>query len=109
MNRNRKSPRLKDYDYAQEGAYFVTICTHQRKQLFGHVDTDGKMQLSEWGKIAEERWADIPSHFPHIELDLFVIMPNHMHGIVLLSEVPTKSTKSSVGERHANVHQVKPQ
>ena len=80
----RRSPRLIGYNYAQSGAYFVTICTHQRLERFGAV-SDGVMQLNALGQIAEYCWSQIPSHFSHVELDLSVVMPNHVHGIVLIS------------------------
>lgn len=99
----RKSPRLKGYDYSQDGAYFVTICTHERRNLFGNVDKDGVMKLNEWGRIAEARWQEIPKHFPHVELDQFVIMPNHMHGILFLIGQDEKiNHQFDEGERHAS-------
>jgi REP element-mobilizing transposase RayT len=81
----RKSPRLKDYDYSQSGAYFVTICTHQRQYFFGEI-RDEQMHLSIAGKIVAERWHDIPNHYPNVELDAFVVMPNHLHGIVVIHD-----------------------
>lgn len=78
----RRSIRLRDYDYSRAGAFFVTICAFQRKDLFGDV-MDGALQLNEMGKAAQECWNDIPGHFPDIELDEFVVMPNHLHGIVV--------------------------
>jgi REP element-mobilizing transposase RayT len=84
MNRRRKtSPRLKDYDYKQLGAYFVTTCTTQRLCLFGEI-LDGKMHLNPSGRIAEGAWTDLPNHYPHVHLDVFIIMPNHVHGIIFL-------------------------
>jgi len=78
---NRKSIRLKDYDYSQLGAYFVTICTCNKECLFGDV-VDGKMELSEIGTIADNCWNDIPNHFQNVSSDYFVVMPNHIHGII---------------------------
>ena len=78
---HRRSIRLKEYDYTQPGAYFITICTHDRAGLFGEI-VDGEMRLNDCGRVAEQCWLDIPSHFPHAELDAFVIMPNHVHGIL---------------------------
>lgn len=98
----RKSPRLKGYDYSQNGAYFVTIVTHQRCNLFGHIDRDGIMHLNDFGEIASDCWLNIPKHFPNIELDVFVIMPNHTHGIVMLSETHNPKSPKNVGERHAS-------
>lgn len=79
----RKSPRLQDYDYSQDGAYFVTICSYQREMLFGEI-SDGAMFPNSAGKIASEIWNTIPQHYPDVELDAFVVMPNHIHGILCL-------------------------
>ena len=85
MLRKRKSPRLQGYDYSREGAYFVTICAHRRLHHFGAVVGDA-VQLSEIGEIAAAYWAEIPTHYPQIELDAFVVMPNHVHGIVFITD-----------------------
>jgi putative transposase len=82
---NRRSIRLKEYDYASPGWYFVTICTHQQNCLFGDIQ-NGKMVFSPIGKIAQEFWLEIPSHFKNIELDEFVIMPNHIHGVIIIND-----------------------
>ncbi|MFN3639349.1 MAG: transposase [Flavobacterium sp.] len=83
---NRKSIRLKGYDYSQEGLYFITICCYQRAHLFGKVglDSEGKtiMILNEAGKMAEQCWKEIPNHFPNVIIHEFIIMPNHIHGII---------------------------
>ena len=79
-----QSNRLAGYNYSQEGAYFVTICCKDRECLFGEI-VDKKMVLNELGRIAEECWKNIPDHFPNTKLDKFVIMPNHIHGIIFLS------------------------
>lgn len=81
--RQRKSPRLHGYDYAQNGAYFVTICTHNREHIFGQI-TNGDMELSGLGQIALTCWKAIPSHFLSVELDVSIVMPNHVHGIIVL-------------------------
>lgn len=79
------STRLKNWDYGANAAYFITICTKNRAHYFGEV-TDGEMKLSEIGKIANKFWAEIPEHFPFIELGAFIIMPNHTHGILILNK-----------------------
>ena len=79
----RKSPRLQGYDYSQSGGYFITICTHERKHMFGKID-DAIMMLSESGQIANDCWIAVPEHYPDVTLGDFVIMPNHMHGILYL-------------------------
>lgn len=81
---HRVSIRLKEYDYSQPGEYFVTICTKNRECLFGDV-MNGKMILNEYGKIAQQFWVEIPNHYPNIELDEFIVMPNHLHGIIIIS------------------------
>lgn len=80
---NRKSPRLEGYDYAQSGGYFVTICTHNRQHLFGDIRAD-TLTLSSARLIAQSRWLAMPDHHPHVVLDKFIIMPNHVHLIVFL-------------------------
>ena len=80
---HRRSIRLKDYDYSQYGAYFVTICAQNRECLFGEI-IDGAMVLNKLGQITHQCWQDIPKHFPQVELDEFVIMPNHVHGIICI-------------------------
>ncbi|MGB6537901.1 MAG: transposase [Xanthobacteraceae bacterium] len=81
----RRSLRLRGYDYAQAGAYFVTICTHDRTCLFGDV-VDGRMRLNEAGQLAATVWSNTLRRFPEIDLDMFVVMPNHLHGIIVLSD-----------------------
>lgn len=81
----RTSPRLQGDDYAQPGTYFVTICTYKRIHWFGAV-ADGVVRLSGMGQIAHDCWLAIPDHIATVSLDSFVIMPNHLHGILALSE-----------------------
>jgi putative transposase len=85
---NRRSIRLKGYDYSQAGAYFITICTNQRQPLFGEI-LNGEMILSEIGQIAYNEWLKTPEIRPYVSLDVFAIMPNHMHGIILINDDPT--------------------
>ena len=80
----RRSIRLKGYDYSQAGAYFVTICSWQRECLFGKI-ANGEMILNEYGEIIMKCWDTIPSHFLHVETDEFIVMPNHVHGIVFVN------------------------
>lgn len=82
---HRRSMRLQGYDYRQSGAYFVTICVHSRICLFGNVMA-GKMQLNLYGAIAEEEWLRTPVLRPYIELDEYIIMPNHFHGILVITD-----------------------
>ena len=78
---HRRSIRLKGYDYSQEGLYFITICCQDRASLFGRIE-DHKMVLNEAGKIAVDCWSAIPEHFPNVILHAYVVMPNHVHGIL---------------------------
>ncbi|WP_103669502.1 transposase [Pseudanabaena sp. BC1403] len=80
---HRRSIRLKGYDYSSVGSYFITICTFQRECLFGTI-SDGEMQLNQYGKIVYTHWQNLPKYHPRLELDEFVIMPNHVHGILFL-------------------------
>jgi len=80
---HRRSIRLKGYDYTQAGAYFVTICTWQRECLLGEV-INGEMQLSRYGETVQFNWNILPKRYPNVELDAFIVMPNHVHGIILL-------------------------
>lgn len=78
---HRRSIRLQGYDYSQEGLYFITICCQDRAHLFGEI-VDGDMIFNDAGLQAEKCWQDIPNHFPNVVLHEFVIMPNHIHGII---------------------------
>lgn len=82
---NRHSIRLPGYDYTRPGAYFLTILAHKKEHLFGNV-IKGVVQLSPVGEIVQEQWQKIPTHFPDVLLDAFVIMPNHIHGILVITE-----------------------
>jgi putative transposase len=79
----RQSFRLQGYDYRNEGMYFVTICTKDRISYFGKVE-NGQMILSDMGKVVFDNWLKIPQFSPHIVLDEFVVMPNHIHGILAI-------------------------
>jgi len=82
---HRKSIRLQGYDYSSEGAYYVTIVTFHRDSLFGEI-VNGEIVLNDFGKIADECWRAIPEHFPFVELGAYVIMPNHAHGIIVITD-----------------------
>ena len=101
---HRRSIRLKEYDYSRAGLYFITICCQDRNCRFGditvgasladaqHADTqfaDARMILNEYGTIARDEWEKLPKRFPNVELDVFQVMPNHVHGIIVLNEPPT--------------------
>jgi len=82
---HRRSIRLQGYDYSQNGAYFITLCTHNRECLFGQIQ-NGQMILNEYGKMVEQCWNNLSNHYDNIELDAYVIMPNHFHGIILITD-----------------------
>ena len=99
----RRSIRLKGYDYSQAGAYFVTICTQNRESLLGEI-VGGEMILNAYGRVVAVCWVWLAKQYPYVELDEWVMMPNHAHGIVILSggrggsrTAPTKSLGRLVG------------
>jgi len=85
---HRRSVRLPAYDYAQAGAYFVTMVTHRRQCLFGEI-ADGRVTLNPCGQVVEDEWLRSTQIRPGIRLDTFIIMPNHIHGIVVMGEQTT--------------------
>ncbi|MDD5043052.1 MAG: transposase [Patescibacteria group bacterium] len=78
-----QSTRLEDWDYSQDGYYFVTICTQNKRCLFGEIK-DEEMILNGLGRIAVKCWLEIPQHSPFVLLDEFIVMPNHIHGIIVI-------------------------
>ena len=86
----RKPTRLKKYDYSQNGYYFVTICTHNKKHIFGNIVGQGlapaEINLSECGKIAESEITNLENRYKHIKIDKYVIMPNHIHAIIIIDK-----------------------
>ena len=82
---HRRSIRLKGYSYSQDGVYFVTVCTENRECLLGEIK-NSEMILNEYGEITKFTWSDLINHNKNISLDYFVIMPNHVHGIVMIMD-----------------------
>ncbi|MDP9471385.1 MAG: transposase [Chloroflexota bacterium] len=82
---HHRSIRLRDFDYASAGAFFVTLCTQDRLCLFGHIE-GGEILLSLFGRVVEEEWLRTPQVRPSVDLDAFVVMPNHVHGIIVLND-----------------------
>jgi putative transposase len=82
---HQRSIRLQGYDYSRQGAYFVTLCTTNRECLFGEI-VDGKLMLNEYGQIVNEEWLNTALVRPSVELDEYVVMPNHLHGIIVLTD-----------------------
>ena len=95
-----KSIRLKGYDYSRAGAYFVTICTHNKECLFGSV-MDENMVLNDFGRMVDVEWLKTAEIRKNVVLDGYVIMPNHFHGIVLITE--NNSGKARLATTHGNV------
>jgi len=83
--RHRRSVRIRGYDYAQAGYYFITICTHARECLFGEI-SEGRMCLNALGQIVQAEWLRTPVLRPRVILDEYIFMPNHVHGIIVLSD-----------------------
>ena len=96
----RGSMRLPGTDYAAPGAYFVTVCAYGGVCLFGQV-VGGAMRLGDYGRVVQACWDDLPNHYPHVRLDAFVIMPNHVHGVIVLvgdGDVTGRGRAGSTGE-----------
>ncbi|CAN5544097.1 hypothetical protein BH23BAC1_BH23BAC1_45930 [soil metagenome] len=88
-----ETARLQGWDYGSNASYFVTICTKEREHFFGEI-ADGKMILSELGKCADKCWQEITKHFPFVVLDEYVVMPNHIHGIVIIDKPADVETQN---------------
>ncbi len=93
----RRSIRLQEYDYSEEGAYFISVCTYNRQCLFGEIERD-EVTLNEFGKIAREEWVKTATLRPYVELSSMVIMPNHVHGIIVIHSRDT-ARRVRIGER----------
>src|SRR5215471_2573823 len=96
----RRSLRLKGYDYTHAGAYFITICAQDQACLFGNV-VDGCMCLNDAGHMLARLWNDIPARFVGVEVDAFVVMPNHVHGILVLPDAANGATTRGATTRGA--------
>jgi putative transposase len=92
------SARLQHWDYRWSGAYFITLCTYNREPYFGEI-LNGKMQMSHVGIIADILWHQIPHHAQNVELGAFVVMPNHIHGIIIINN--DNADSGAVGTGHA--------
>lgn len=97
-SKHRQSVRLKNYDYSSSGAYFITICAHGQRCIFGRV-VDGEMLLAPLGVAIGRIWREIPRHYDFVKVDAFIVMPNHIHGIVLIKEKEgrKKNPKANLG------------
>ncbi|MCW0483794.1 transposase [Gaoshiqia sediminis] len=94
---NRRNIRLPNHDYSQPCSYFVTINIKLGQCLFGRASSPTEIQHSPLGKVAGQCWLSIPDHFPHVQLDEFVVMPNHLHGIIHLGNPPVTGTLPGYG------------
>ena len=99
------SARKPDWDYRNAGAYFITICTHNRIHHFGNVK-NGKMLLNGMGAMVQGFWYEIPKHFDHVQLGEFIAMPNHIHGIIILmdsgNDISQKTDFTPSDDMHSN-------
>ena len=84
---HRRSIRLRGYDYSRSGAYAVTICTHLKQPVFGEI-VEGEMVLNDVGQMVQDTWEQMPNHYQGCGLDVFVVMPNHVHGIIVINPAP---------------------
>jgi putative transposase len=122
-NKYRIEPcRLKGHDYSKGGRYFVTICTDNKTKCFGHI-LNNQMVLSDSGQIAKKLWYELPEHFPFVSMDEFVVMPDHIHGIIIIDpqpkpqsqpqqqsqpqpQIPTTGFISSISPKHGSLASV---
>ena len=105
---HRRSIRLRHYDYSRAGLYFITICTQNHLYLFGEIE-NGKILLNDMGIMIKTIWDEIPVYYPDFNIHEFVVMPNHIHGIIEINpkSVGTRPvvapTKANIGESHDDV------
>jgi len=83
-----ESSRLSTWDYSADGAYFITICTKDKEHYFGEILNPDKIEFSEIGQYVHKCWLEIPMHFPFVRLDEFIVMPDHVHGILFTKLTP---------------------
>ena len=93
---HRRSVRLQEYDYSQDGFYFVTICVHDRLPLFGEI-VDGEMRMNDAGRIVEKEYLQLTDKYPHVVCHEYVVMPNHFHCIIQITDDVTESLSPTVG------------
>jgi len=93
----RRSIRLKGYDYTRDGTYYVTICTQDRARVFGAV-VDGKMRLNAYGRKIADCWLWLAEQYPYVGLDEWVVMPNHFHGIILITDGADADDRTDAGD-----------
>ena len=99
--------RLEGYDYSRPGAYFVTVCTLRRARLFGWIAA-GRMVENGNASIVRRCWLDLPDHYPHVSLDAFVVMPDHIHGIIVLADTNRSGLENWAGLKPAQDPKTRP-
>ena len=99
---HRRSIRLPGYDYSFPGVYFITICTQNRECLFGDV-MDGNMVLNEWGMVVVESWQWLAIQYNYVKLDKWILMPNHLHGIIIINGRGGSRTAHTMRTAHTYV------
>jgi putative transposase len=97
----RRPQRLKNYNYSRAGGYFITICTARRMCLFGDIRNE-EIYLNKFGEIVQICWRDLRRHYSHITFDAFVIMPNHVHGIIMVDELAGSGSRIFSAAVHEN-------
>jgi putative transposase len=103
LYRNRKPNRLKDYNYSNENLYFVTVCVNDRINCFGDIDNKGKMQINDYGVVANNQWEWLCKQFPYTFSHAFVVMPNHVHGILEINR-GIVGTGRDLSEQNNNIN-----
>ena len=100
--KSRKQNRLNGYDYSVNGYYYVTICTQNREYIFGDI-SNNEMALNKYGDVAKNSWLDLPNHHENIGLDQFIIMPNHIHGILIINNLVGYGPARTVNSKTNNL------
>jgi putative transposase len=96
----RQNFRLRGYDYSWQGAYFVTICSNDKLYIFGRI-TNNTVKLNSFGEAVESAWKKIPVHFPEVNNEVFIVMPNHIHGIISINGPGRADSKSAPTQGHS--------
>ncbi|MCF6153948.1 MAG: transposase [Candidatus Brocadia sp.] len=98
---HRRSLRLKEYDYSRNGAYFITVRSYDKKCIFGNILIES-VELTRLGKIVNDFWYEIPNHFKNVQLDTFIVMPNHIHGIIIINDDCMDAVSTSPSNMNVN-------
>lgn len=102
-----QTTRMKTWDYSSAAFYYVTICTDERKYFFGDIDKDeAVVRLTTLGRMASRFWEEIPQHFPHVLVDAFIVMPNHIHGLLKFDSSEAKGEHNTFGPQSRNLASV---